>query len=99
MENFLNLRRFFDEFRNLGFWQRLFSWKGVRALSYAAYEDLARLGEQLKNLQNEAESFRHQRELLLQERDSFQMQLAGAKESFVKLDLKMQHLDQEVKKI
>lgn len=99
MENFSNLRRFFDEFRNLSFWQRLFSWKNVRALSYAAYEDLARLGEQLKHYEDESESFRHQRALLLQERDSFQKQLVEAKESFVKLDSKIQHLDQEVKRI
>ena len=98
MENFLNLRRFFDEFRNLTFWQRLFSWKRVRALSYDAYEELAQLGERVKNQQSEAESFRHKQELLSQERDSFQKQLADAKEGFLKLDAKLQHLDQEVKR-
>lgn len=99
METFTNLRRFLDEFKNLTFWQRLFSWRHLRALSYAAYEDLVVIGEHLKNNQSELESSRHERDLLRQGSTSVQKQLSEAKESFVKFEAKMQHLDQEVKRI
>lgn len=99
MENFSNLRSFFDEFKNLTFWQRLFSWNKMRALSYAAYKDLVHLDEQLDKSQRELESFRRERDLLVQDRDSVRRQLTDARESFGKLDSKMQHLDQEVRRI
>jgi hypothetical protein len=66
METFTNLRRFLEEFKNLTFWQRLFSWRNLRALSYAAYEDLALMGEHLKNAQSDLESSRHESDLLRQ---------------------------------
>jgi hypothetical protein len=98
MENFNNLRRFFDEFKNLTFWQRLFSWNKIRALSYAAYQDLVLLDEQVKKNQSELETFRRERDLLLQDRNSVQSQLADMKEGFGKLDMKLQHLDLEAKR-
>jgi hypothetical protein len=99
MENFINLGRFLEEFKNLTFWQRLFSWKNIRALSYAAYEDVMHIGEQLKKDQRELESFHHERDLLLQEKNSVQRQLSDARESFIKFESRMQHLDQEIKRI
>lgn len=99
MENFNNLRRFFENFKNLTFWQRLFSWNNIRALSYAAYEDFIQLNNDLRKNQTDLETLKHDRDLLLQEKNSMQRQLADTKESFVKFESRMQHLDQEIKRI
>lgn len=99
MENFINLRRFFEEFKNLSFWQRMFSWKGIRVLSYAAYEDVVQLTEQLARCTTEIESLRHERELLSQEKVSIQKQNAEARETLLKFESRLHQVDQELKRI
>jgi len=99
MENFTNLRRFFEEFKNLSFWQRIFSWKGIRVLSYAAYEDVVQLTDQLTRYSADLEFLRHERELLLQEKLSFQKQIADARETLLKFESRLQQVDQELKRI
>jgi hypothetical protein len=99
METFINLRRFFDAFKNLTFWQRIFSWHTVRSLSYAAIEDLVQLGEEVKGYQQEIENMRRERDLLTQERNSFLQQLTDAKTSLIKFESSVQRVDQEMKRI
>lgn len=99
MENFTGLRRFFEEFKKLSFWQRLFSWKSIRLLSYEACEDFIQLAEELRRRQTDADSTRHERDLLQQEKTSMHRQLLETKESFLKFELRMQHLDMEIKRI
>ena len=99
MENFTNLRRFFEEFKHLSLWQRIFSWKGIRVLSYAAYEDLVQLTDQLARRCTELDSIRHERELLLQEKESFQNKIADAKETLTKFESRLHQVDHELKRI
>jgi hypothetical protein len=99
MDTLLNIRRFFDAFKNLSFWQRLFSWSSIRSLSYSAYEELIQLNEGLKTSQVEIESVKRDKELLLQERNSLSQQLADSKTGLTKADVRLQHCDQELKRI
>jgi hypothetical protein len=99
MDALLNIRRFFDAFKNLSFWQRLFSWTSIRSLSYAAYEELIQLSEGLKTSQVEIEAIKKDKELLLQERNSLLQQLTDSKTSLTKADSRLHHSDQEIKRL
>lgn len=95
----MDLRRFFEEIKNVSFWQRLFSWKNIRVLSYAAYEDFAKLMDQATTRQSDNEKIRHERDLLAQDKTSILKQLADARDGFLKIETRMQHLDQDLKRI
>lgn len=49
-----NLKLFFTKIKELSFWQRIFSWAKVRALSYDAFEEFISLE---KNLATQKENF------------------------------------------
>lgn len=95
----MDLRRFFEEFKNLSLWQRLFAWKTIRILSYAAWEDFLRVAGQLKERQADADALRHERDLLSQEKLSFQKQISEARENLLKFESRLQNVDQELKRI
>lgn len=99
MDTLLNIRRFLDAFKNLSFWQRLFSWAAIRSLSYSAYEEAIQLADNLKNSQVEVESIKRGKELLLQERNSLLQQLADSKTSLTKAETRLQYFDQETKRL
>ncbi|MBL7847296.1 MAG: hypothetical protein JNL40_07500 [Cyclobacteriaceae bacterium] len=99
MDTLLNIRRFFDAFKNLSFWQRLFSWASIRSLSYSAYEEAIQLADNLKNSQGIVESIKMEKELLLQERNSLLQQLTDSKTSLTKAEARLQHFDQETKRL
>jgi hypothetical protein len=42
-----NLRSFFERIKNLGFWQRVFYWSTLKALSYEAYEEFKNLSDNI----------------------------------------------------
>ncbi len=99
METFLDLRRFFDAFKNLTFWQRIFSWSSIRSLSYTAYEELIQLSENVKSSLMVIESIKRDNELLLQDRDSLRLQIADYKINLTKVDIRAEHLDAELKRL
>ena len=53
MVSFDNLKRFFDLVKTIGFWQRLFGWKSIKAVSYEAYEEFRRISDQIEDLNRE----------------------------------------------
>lgn len=50
---FNNLKIFFEKIKALGFWQRIFSWKQIRSLSYDAYDEFSGLLEKITYLNEE----------------------------------------------
>ena len=52
-QNNENLRSFFEQIKSLTFWQRLFSWKYIRKLSYDAYDEFTDLTENINTLNQE----------------------------------------------
>jgi hypothetical protein len=45
-----NLRSFFERIKTLTFWQRVFYWSTLKALSYEAYEEFKNLSDNIGNL-------------------------------------------------
>ena len=99
METYVNLRRFFDAFKNLTFWQRIFSWTAIRSLSYEACEEFVQLAEDVKNVRAEVESLKRERDVLFQQKSSFKEQVVELRDSLIKAESRMQHLDQELRRI
>jgi uncharacterized coiled-coil protein SlyX len=48
--NYDNLRTFFERIKSLGFWQRVFYWNALKALSYEAYEEFRSLSDTIDTL-------------------------------------------------
>ena len=48
-----NLRAFFERFKSLGFWRRIFGWRKIRTLSYDAYDEFTSMSENINNLNGE----------------------------------------------
>ncbi|MCX6301273.1 MAG: hypothetical protein NTW82_03740, partial [Bacteroidia bacterium] len=48
--SFDNLRRFFDQVKEINLWKRIFNWRAVKALSYDAYEEFSRLSGKIDDL-------------------------------------------------
>jgi len=99
MENFLNLRRFFDAFKNLTLWQRIFEWRAMRSLSYEANEELVRLAEDAKNVRAEVENLKRERDVLFQQKNSFKEQLMELRDTLIKAESRIQHADDELRRI
>lgn len=45
-----NLRLFFERIKTLGFWQRVFYWSTLKALSYEAYEEFKNISDNISDL-------------------------------------------------
>ncbi|HEY9487855.1 MAG TPA: hypothetical protein VIQ51_05960, partial [Chryseosolibacter sp.] len=95
----MNLRIFFDAFKNFSFWQRMFSWRVVRRQSYEAYEEFLQLTEQVKGFRGELEALRRERDLLFQQKNSYKTQMVDLRDSLIKAETRMQHLDLNMKRI
>ena len=50
MASFDNLKNFFERIKSIGFWQRLFGWRTVKALSYDAYDEFKRISDRFDEL-------------------------------------------------
>ena len=47
-----NLRSFFERIKALNFWQRIFFWSSLKALSYEAYEEFKGISDNINALKN-----------------------------------------------
>ena len=48
--NYDNLRSFFERIKSLSFWQRVFYWNALKALSYEAYEEFKSISDNINSL-------------------------------------------------
>ena len=60
MQSFEQLSLFFQRVKSIGFFQRLFSWKSIRQLSYEAYEEFSRLELEIDKLAADLDQLRNQ---------------------------------------
>ena len=66
MENkFERLNLFFDKIKTITLWQRIFSWKTVRGLSYDAYEEFKSLIDLLNKTSSDLEATKNSLNLLI----------------------------------
>ncbi len=49
MNNHEKINRFFEEFKNIGFWKRIFNWKVIRELAFDAYGEYKQLAAAMEN--------------------------------------------------
>jgi hypothetical protein len=48
--SFDNLRRFFDQVKEINLWKRIFNWRAVKTLSYDAYEEFSQISRKIDEL-------------------------------------------------
>ncbi|WP_300433958.1 hypothetical protein [Christiangramia sp.] len=54
-----NLNLFFSRIKELNFWQRLFSWSSIKALSYDAFDEFKRITEQVQRQHSKIEELKN----------------------------------------
>jgi hypothetical protein len=99
MEAFIKLRRFFDTFKTLNFWQRIFSWRTIVSQSYEAYEELIQCIEDSRKLQGELDELRRERDALSQQKNAFKEQMVDLRDNLIKADARMQYLELQLQRI
>jgi chromosome segregation ATPase len=89
METFSKIRTFFETFKKLTFWQRLFYFSAIRVLSFEAWEELTQLNELVKRSSEEKITARSESQLLQQERNALQRQVDEARQNLSKVELQL----------
>ena len=76
MENqsFENLRRFFERIKNVGFFERIFSWRAIASLGYDAFGEYQQLQKRMQEKDQQNVGLSGQVRDLTQARDFFQRQ-------------------------
>jgi len=97
--SFHYLSVFFESVKKITFWQRLFSWKRIKTLSYDAYEEYSKLSGIIEKLNNEVEDQKEQLGKLKQEREIKQAKLDDYKINTDKLDYRINRLEEELDRI
>ncbi len=99
MNSFDNLKMFFERIKTAGFWQRLFGWKGLRALSYEAYEEFSNISGKIGELDKLAES-KNQKISDLEKNSEIQgNRLEDSRVSIQKLEEKIRFLEQDLQRL
>jgi len=97
--NYDNLKSFFDRIKNLTFWQRVFYWSTLKALSYEAYEEFKGLSENITSLNqnlSEKESLIGEQGKNVQILSARVTDLSAANQ---KLELRISNLESDLKRI
>ena len=74
--SFENLRRFFERIKNVGFFERIFSWKAIVSLGYDAFGEYQRLFNLLGEKEQQLSDLTVQGRDLTQARDFYQRQVS-----------------------
>ena len=56
-QTFDNLKNFFIKIKEINLWQRIFSWKTIRVLSYDAYDEFRLLLQNFENYNMQLEQY------------------------------------------
>jgi hypothetical protein len=97
--NFDNLRLFFEKIKSLTFWQRVFYWNTLKALSYEAYEEFKGISEIINDLNKQAEEKNikigdHEKNLQI-----LSSRVADLDSSNKKLEGRLEMIEAELKKV
>ena len=100
------LNLFFSRIRELTFWQRLFSWRQVRNLSYDAFEEFKTLQKELNNKKEQHDLLEKkllqaatQREGLQSNVQQFEKSIYKKEEEITSLNYKMDELNRIISKL
>jgi hypothetical protein len=97
--NIDNLKAFFEKIKTLTFWQRLFFWSTLKALSYEAYEEFKSLANDLESLGQQVT----ERDATVGEQEKniqiLSARIADLTTSNQKLENRISNLEAEIKRI
>lgn len=71
----------------------------MRSLSYEACEEFVQMAEDVKNVRAEVENLKRERDVLFQQKNSFKEQVVELRDSLIKAESRMQHLDHDLRRI
>jgi hypothetical protein len=90
------LNLFFTKIKEISFWQRIFSWKAIRLLSYDAYEEFKSLEAKWNEQKAKAEEFANSITRLQYEKEALEKQIQNAEKQSLKLENQMEILHQKL---
>jgi len=101
-----NLTLFFSKIKELTFWQRIFSWRSIRKLSYDAFEEFRSLadkikgqGELLDNQKNELTKLGAEKKGADHQLQDLQQQLIRKDNEIINLNSKVEELTRDVSEL
>jgi len=97
MNTIIKMRTFFESFKNLTFWQRLFSWRTIVALSYEAWEELIQQSEYLRSIEIERTSLQSDKQVLQSEKVLLSEQLDSAEMNVLKSEGRIVRMEEFLK--
>jgi hypothetical protein len=90
------LNLFFAKIKEISFWQRIFSWKGIRLLSYDAYEEFKNLENRLNEQKAKAESSGNAITKLQTEKEGLEKQIQFNEKQALKLENQIEILSNKI---
>jgi predicted RNase H-like nuclease (RuvC/YqgF family) len=99
MASFEKLRLFLERIKSLRFWQRLFGWRSIRALSYDAFEEFSRISGRIEDLESEIDKQRMQISEHEKKEEIQGSRLEDLKITVQKLEEKIRYLEQEQERL
>jgi hypothetical protein len=99
MIKFENLKIFFEKIKTVGFWQRLFNWKSIRALSYDAYEEFQGVSGKIEELNAMIGEQKDRIASLEKDNEIRGSRLEDARVSVQKLEEKIRFMEQDQQRL
>jgi hypothetical protein len=97
--NYDNLKTFFEKIKSLSFWQRVFYWSALKALSYEAYEEFKSISDTISTLNqqvNDKDAILREQEKNLQILSARVSDLASANQ---KMETRISLLENDLRKV
>jgi hypothetical protein len=99
MVSFDKLKLFFERVKAAGFWQRLFGWRSIKALSYDAYEEFRRISDQIQDLNDRIDAQKTQIAELEKKNEIQGNRLEDSRVNVQKLEEKIRFLEQDQQRL
>ena len=99
MVSFDKLKLFFEQIKSAGFWQRLFRWRPIKALSYDAYDEFRRISDQIGELDQLIENQKLRIAELEKNNEIQANRLEDSRVSIQKLEEKIRFLEQDQQRL
>ena len=93
------LNLFFSKIREITFWQRLFSWRAVRNLSYEAYEEYKGLDKNIAATQSEHDAVEKRLATITTQHEGLQSKLSQYEKAEIKKDSETASLHKKIEEL
>jgi len=93
------LNLFFSKIREITFWQRLFSWRAIRNLSYEAYEEYKALDKNIASAQSDYDVLEKRSATLAMQSEGLQNKISQYEKIEIKKDLETVALHKKIEEL